>query len=45
MAMQARRTMLSDAQWERIEPLCAGKEGDVGRTGTTTGASWRRCSG
>ena len=26
MAMQVRRTMLSDAQWERIEPLCAGKE-------------------
>ena len=26
MAMQVRRTMLSDAQWEQIEPLCAGKE-------------------
>ena len=25
--------MLSDAQWKRIEPLCADQEGDVGRTG------------
>ena len=33
MAMRAERTMLSDAQWERIEPLCGGREGDVGRTG------------
>ena len=33
MAMGPGRTMLSDAQWKRIEPLCAGKEGDVGRTG------------
>ena len=33
MAMQAERKMLSDAQWARIEPLCAGKEGDRGRTG------------
>ena len=33
MAMRVERTMLSDAQWKRIEPLCAGKEGDVGRTG------------
>ena len=33
MAMRVGRTMLSDAQWERIEPLRAGKEGDVGRTG------------
>ena len=27
------RTMLSDAQWERVAPLRAGKEGDRGRTG------------
>ena len=33
MAMRAERKMLSDAQWARIEPLCAGKEGDRGRTG------------
>ena len=33
MAMRAERRMLSDAQWARIEPLCAGKEGDRGRTG------------
>ena len=33
MAMRADRKMLSDAQWARIEPLCAGKEGDRGRTG------------
>ena len=33
MAMRVERKMLSDAQWARIEPLCAGKEGDRGRTG------------
>ena len=33
MAMVAERRMLNDAQWARIEPLCAGKEGDRGRTG------------
>ena len=33
MAMGFHRTMLSDAQWARMEPLCAGKEGDRGRTG------------
>ena len=33
MATRSRRTMLSDAQWERVAPLCAGKEGDRGRTG------------
>ena len=33
MPMRAERKMLSDAQWARIEPLCAGKEGDRGRTG------------
>ncbi len=33
MAMRAERKMLSDAQWARMEPLCAGKEGDRGRAG------------
>ena len=33
MGMRAGRWMLSDAQWARIEPLCAGREGDRGRTG------------
>ena len=33
MPMRAERKMLSDAQWARIEPLCAGKKGDRGRTG------------
>ena len=27
------RTTLTDAQWKRIAPLIAGKEGDPGRTG------------
>ena len=27
------RTVLTDAQWERIAPLLPGKEGDPGRTG------------
>ena len=26
------RKVLSDAQWERIAPLCPGKDGDPGRT-------------
>lgn len=33
MATRIDRTLLSDAQWQRIEPLCAGRKGDVGRTG------------
>ena len=33
MAIRVERKMLSDAQWARMEPLCAGKEGDRGRTG------------
>ncbi len=33
MATGVPRKMLNDAQWKRIEPLCAGKEGDAGRTG------------
>ena len=28
------RIMLSDAQWNRIEPLLPGKAGDPGRSGT-----------
>ena len=28
------RMMLSDAQWDRIEPLLLGKAGDPGRSGT-----------
>ena len=28
------RLMLSDAQWERVEPLLPGKAGDPGRSGT-----------
>ena len=28
------RMMLSDAQWDRIEPLLPGKAGDPGRSGT-----------
>ena len=31
------RTMLSDTQWERIEPLRAGRQGGAGRTGRATG--------
>ena len=27
------RFILTDAQWERIEPLCLGKQTDPGRTG------------
>ena len=27
------RTILTDAQWERIAPLLPGKEGDPGRSG------------
>ena len=27
------RTVLSDEQWQRIEPLCLGKVGDPGQTG------------
>jgi transposase len=27
------RTTLSDHQWERVAPLCAGKPGDPGRSG------------
>ena len=27
------RTLLNDAQWERIAPLLPGKEGDPGRSG------------
>lgn len=27
------RKLLNDAQWERIEPLLPGKEGDSGRSG------------
>ena len=27
------RLVLSDAQWEKIEPLCLGKKRDPGRTG------------
>jgi hypothetical protein len=27
------RMMLSDAQWDRIEPLLPGKAGDPGRAG------------
>ena len=41
--MRAERTMLSDSG--SGEPLCAGKEGDVGARGTTTGASWRQRTG
>jgi transposase len=28
------RTVLSDAQWERIAPVLPGKDGDPGRSGT-----------
>jgi hypothetical protein len=44
------RTLLNDAQWERIAPLLPGKEGDPGRSGlfveavlwlVRTGAAWR----
>lgn len=28
-----RTQQLTDAQWAKIEPLCAGKPGDSGRTG------------
>jgi transposase len=27
------RSVLSDEQWERVAPLCAGKVGDAGRSG------------
>ena len=27
------RTVLTDAQWERIAPLVPGKKGDLGRAG------------
>ena len=33
MATRSKRTMLSDARWARIELLCAGREGDRGRSG------------
>lgn len=33
-AMKRRRHELSDAQWERIEPLLPGKKSDPGRTAT-----------
>ena len=33
MATRIDRPLLSDAQWERIKPLCAGKKEDMGRTG------------
>ena len=28
------RTMLTDAQWARMEPHCLGRPGDPGRTGS-----------
>lgn len=28
------RTVLTDAQWEKMEPLCLGKPSDPGRTGS-----------
>ena len=28
-----KRSVLSDKQWERVAPLCAGKPGDPGRSG------------
>ena len=43
------RMMLSDAQWDRIEPLLPGKAGDPGRSGTDNrlfleAVLWLRCA-
>lgn len=37
--MNADRTMLTDRQWIRIEPLLTGKKGDPGRTGNNNRAT------
>ena len=39
------RSVLTDAQWAKMEPLCLGKPTDPGRTGVTTVCFSKQCCG